>query len=530
LQRRLARLHDFGISTAATRKLAASVAGAALLLALSNGTQAATITVNTNIAKIAADGKCSLVEAIINANNDAATHGDCLAGSGDDIIVLPPASAHVVPGIYDTTYGNTRLPAITSTITIQGNGGKIQGTKKGGAARLIAVKTSGDLTLENLTISGGQHNYGGALFNSGSLTITDSTVTGNKALLGGAIANATGAILIIDHCTISKNTAVYGGGVFDYQGETTVSNTSLLTGNKAYSGAGIYERHGNLVVGHSTFTGNTAVRGAAIYHEGGTLTLENSLLVKNTSALFGGGFMSSNNRSPVAADCNLHIVNSTIANNRSGSVGGGISNESCSLTIQNTTISGNQAGDNGGGIGNFFGSLVLENSTISLNKSKTIGGGIWNQDHATFTNSTISGNTAKTGGGIFHSLRELTIKRTLISGNKAAIAAEVYNWASNTATAVADNYNLFGLNNSSGVVGFSAGASDIVPTGGTLITNILAPLANNGGSTLTHALVPGSPAIDASPVGGDCPAEDQRGIARPQGALCDIGAFEKEQP
>jgi hypothetical protein len=60
-----------------------------------------------------------------------------------------------------------------------------------------------------------------------------------------------------------------------------------------------------------------------------------------------------------------------------------------------------------------------------------------------------------------------------------------------------------------------------------MIGDILAPRADNGGPTLTHALVPCSPAIDAAPVDADCPATDQRGNARPQGAMCDIGAFEK---
>ena len=60
-----------------------------------------------------------------------------------------------------------------------------------------------------------------------------------------------------------------------------------------------------------------------------------------------------------------------------------------------------------------------------------------------------------------------------------------------------------------------------------MIGGILAPLADNGGPTLTHALVPDSPAIDASPVDAECAATDQRGNARPQGAMCDIGAFEK---
>jgi len=60
------------------------------------------------------------------------------------------------------------------------------------------------------------------------------------------------------------------------------------------------------------------------------------------------------------------------------------------------------------------------------------------------------------------------------------------------------------------------------------LKNILAPLADNGGPTDTHALIKGSPGVDAAPVDSDCPATDQRGIARPQGGGCDIGAFELE--
>jgi hypothetical protein len=255
------------------------------------------------------------------------------------------------------------------------------------------------------------------------------------------------------------------------------------------------------------------------------MTLDNVIINKNISAEFGGGLMADNSLIPVGPNCGSHIANSTIADNRSRFAGGGISNTSCRLTIQNTTISGNQSNE-GGGIMNFFGSLVVENSTISFNRAKLFGGGgIWNQDNATFTNATISSNSAKIGGGVFNSLRVLTINRTLISGNKAVSAAEAYNWAQNGATVSANNYNLFGVNNSAGLVGFSPGASDIIPPGA--IGTILAPLANNGGPTLTHALVPGSPAIDAAPVNADCPSEDQRGVARPQGAACDIGAFEK---
>src|SRR5262249_45424184 len=99
LQRKLTASRELAVPAAWRLKLARSLAGPALLLALAQAGQAATITVNTTVAKIADDGKCSLVEAIINANNDAKTHADCDAGSGPDTIMLPAAGAHTIPGI-----------------------------------------------------------------------------------------------------------------------------------------------------------------------------------------------------------------------------------------------------------------------------------------------------------------------------------------------------------------------------------------------------------------------------------------------
>jgi hypothetical protein len=74
------------------------------------------------------------------------------------------------------------------------------------------------------------------------------------------------------------------------------------------------------------------------------------------------------------------------------------------------------------------------------------------------------------------------------------------------------------------------GTCNLVAAGDQANTDpVLGPLADNGGPTRTHALLPGSPAIDAADP-GQCPVADQRGIARPQGPSCDVGAFEREQP
>ena len=125
--------------------LAWSLAGAALLLALGQGVAtAATITVTTNNPYIISDGQCSLIEAIVNANNDAATYPDCAAGSGADTIVLPANANLTLSAVYAKTYGQSGnpvgLPPIASRITIEGNGATIARQTNSPDFGLIAVR------------------------------------------------------------------------------------------------------------------------------------------------------------------------------------------------------------------------------------------------------------------------------------------------------------------------------------------------------------------------------------------------------
>ena len=139
LQRRLARSSELAAilpeylqqgGRRLQHRMAWSLAGAALLLALGQGVAtAATITVTTNNPYIVSDGQCSLIEAIVNANNDAATLPDCAAGSGADTIVLPANANLTLSAVYAKTYGQfgnpVGLPPIASRITIEGNGATI---------------------------------------------------------------------------------------------------------------------------------------------------------------------------------------------------------------------------------------------------------------------------------------------------------------------------------------------------------------------------------------------------------------------
>jgi Putative Ig domain len=435
LQRRLARSSELAAilpeylqqgGRRLQHRMAWSLAGAALLLALGQGVgTAATITVTTSNPNIAADGQCSLIEAIVNANNDAATHADCPAGSGADTIVLPASANVILSAVHGLTYGQfgnpIGLPLITSPITIEGNGAMISREGTAPAFGLMAVRFPGDLTLQRVTLSGGSSSgNGGGVINRGKLTIEESTISGNTADFGGGVSSDFGT-LTIENSTVSGNAANVGGGVDNYAGQ---------------------------------------------------------------------------------------------------------------LTIANSTISGNSA-NHGGGVLNSGGRFTITNSTISGNIANSAGGGL--------VNSYYSGFYYCLGG-------TLTLNRSLIAGNQAPVAPEIQNistvcakkFGSKGAVSIvtANNFNLFGANGNAGVTDFTPGPTDIVPAPGVQLANILGPLQNNGGPTETHALVAGSPAIDAGNPGGCRDNQgtllltEQRGFARHvdgnnDGTVrCDIGAFE----
>jgi hypothetical protein len=240
--------------------------------------------------------------------------------------------------------------------------------------------------------------------------------------------------------------------------------------------------------------------------------------------------------------------------------GGGILNSGGTLTITDSTISGN-TGNRGGGVANNRGTLTITGSTISGNTAPDAGGGVYSStasdfvsSKTTITNSTISGNTATTfvGGGIYNFGGLTDIRFSTITNNTArgdGDGSGVFSFGDSstrtevlstiisanqgtdvdshtTSSFLSKGYNLIGDGNATG---------SFNQTGDQVIGDDLpglGPLANNGGPTQTHALLSGSPAIDAIPQGtngcGTDIATDQRGVSRPQGSACDIGSFELE--
>ncbi|MEM7017073.1 MAG: hypothetical protein AAF512_06990, partial [Pseudomonadota bacterium] len=184
----ITRLHS--TSTPLRHRPLALAVSAALTLGGQN-IHAATITVTGGTTDQIDDATCSLVEAIISANTDNnAAEDACVQGSGPDTIVLDGSTFNFAMGLFAAD-GNNALPSIISNITIQGAGSTIMRTG-GPNFRLMHVASSGNLTLNNATISGGNltggapgGNGSGILNNSGTLTLNNSTVSGNVTDISG---------------------------------------------------------------------------------------------------------------------------------------------------------------------------------------------------------------------------------------------------------------------------------------------------------------------------------------------------------
>ena len=255
----------------------------------------------------------------------------------------------------------------------------------------------------------------------------------------------------------------------------------------------------------------------------GVLTVEDCLVTRN-SAIGGGG---------ISSDGALTITASTITNNvargdgprgEECGGGGGVKARKGTLLILNSTITGNQAGTRseglGGGVRTGCGCTAeIINSTISGNKAIRYGGGVAASGVVKITNCTISSNIVRSGGGALWVRGKVSITNTIIANNSSAGGECV----------------IGGEGGHVGKGSIEASRNNLIEDGSCNAdvsgSPLLGSLADNGGPTLTHALLPGSPAIDAIPFTECTLPTDQRGAARPvvqtsSDTPCDIGAFE----
>ncbi|GGA17693.1 choice-of-anchor Q domain-containing protein [Okeania sp. KiyG1] len=463
-------------------------------------------------------GNGSLRNAIAKAN----------ATPGADTITFDSSLAGMTIGL------TSRELSITDSLTINGLGANLLtvDAQQNGFRVFNIDNDSDDLInvfINGLTITGGNPiGSGGGIFTSENLTIQDSIISGNTSngikgqydiftADGGGIDSEYGNLNIIN-TEIINNQAVGdladgnpqfqenfgddpdGGGVSIRNGQLNVVD-STISGNKVTGGlsdgGGLYGWYSDITVTNSTISGN-AVEGTAfgsgggIYNRHGNTTIANSTIADNSTFMTsgvgsadGGGIFSRNG--------DIEITNSTVSGNSAVGLdktdGGGVYSRNGNLTVANSTISYNSTAGNsadGGGIFSSSGIATITNSTIYGNSADGRGGGLFSEGNTNLTNTIIANSTG----------RDAVLTNSLIDTNVNNLIED-------------GNYNPF-LSGDPG----------------------LGPLQNNGGSTETHALLPGSIAIDAGNNRGSRGLRsDQRGrgFDRIVNGRVDIGAYEVQE-
>ena len=379
------------------------------------------------------------------------------------------------------------LPVQAATITVD----TINDTLVAGTCSLrAAIQSANDDTGINGCSAGNNHDTIDLsnLPNGSEITLTDTLPT----IISGITINGRGQ----NNLSISGS---YSHRILEVEngGNLTVSSLSLINGRAPVDDSG-----------------------AAILVDNAILTVNNSTLSHNISGsstsnrLGNGGAIHADNNST------LTIHNSTVAYNLAGSrgFGGGVSvDNDTKLEITNSTVSNNSLSQYGGGVSVFDSSMTMSNSTVSDNYSYS-GGGIYASGSSLIiTNSTLTENY---GAGIYtRGSNNIEIHNSIVAGNMSVNYFFAEELALYGDINITDRNNLIGDNHAdtySAFTTFIPHSSNIIGTSDQLnlpLSQIIEPLADNGGTTLTHALVSGSPAI-ANANFAKCPTTDQTGAVR----------------
>ena len=467
------------------------------------------------VTSTADSGSGSLRDVIANAAN-----GDTIEFSVTGTITLTSGEVFISQGSLNITGPGA------SSLAISGNN----------SSRIFDIGAGAVVSISGLTIENGSEaldpfgsfsnlseaaagDTGGGIRNTGTLTVSDCTFSNNSASYnGGAIYNFPGKTLIVKNSILSGNSAGAGGAIYndsDGVSEATVTlSNSTLSGNSALAGGGIFDLGnqfsgsaggGTVTVNYSTFSGNSTsgYGGAMALGPASVLTVTDSIF-SNNSALPGPNPPEDPQGGAIFVDSGNAVIATGIA------------------TVTRSIFSGNSAGDGGAITFDGYGStLTVTNSTFSGNSAVGVGlgGGIRVSygGRATLINSTVAGNLGFESAGIDACCDgSATLKNTILAngstgGNCSAVNGTITSQDHNLADdATCDAF----LTQPGDLPNTPAGLD---PSG----------LQNNGGPTKTIALLYNSKAIDAIAPSTDCTVTtDQRGVSRPQGLYCDIGAYE----
>jgi len=477
--------------------------------------------------------------AVVTLDNVDVTNNTATAGGG----------ISVERGTLLVTNGSA-ISNNSATSATTGNGGGIYILSDFGSASVVqitdsevsnnsAVRPGGGIyfgtattaTIERSLITGNTANDGGGIYNRGALSVTDSTISANDASSrGGGLYNA--GILEINGSTVSSNDSSsdsgLGGGIYSdgAAAVTSVSSSTIAENIADGGGGGFYVLRSRLILNDVDVVDNTAdfSSRSAIHILAGNPRVEvaNSRFENNTIGLYRGTFagtgLTFTNASLVAFG-GIAAVHESMFEDGTIQIGGGGSSVPVDVTISSSSVHTDDTNAVYAYAGSQPLSLTIENSTLVADGS---GAGLEVEgilSSVRVIHSTIVGGT---GGGMITE-GSARIGGSIVTAAPGADAVSV----SGAGGVTSGSYN---------VIGPTSRASDFNATDLVGVTDAgLEPLSMNaGGTTMTFALTPSSPARDfvAGPLinGLTSPAADQNGTARPIGAFADAGAYEAPLP
>jgi predicted outer membrane repeat protein len=432
------------------------------------------------------------------------------------------------------------------------------------------------LTISGCRFIGNQADeYGGALGYQNNSTemvsISGTTFEGNTAGWNGGAIHFSGELMTLNKCELKKNNAVNGGAIHNgpaedsryiIRADTTVSITgSTFEDNSADEEGGAILNAGELGCGETSFVSNNAVLKGGGIANSGNLEVVGCNLERNEAGAAGGGIQNLSSAEIRVSDFTANTAEQ----------GGAIQTEG-HMTVTECNLTGNEAAKLGGGIHN-NGEIKVEDCTFEKNIAQADGGGFNTYNAARISGSTFVGNTALRGGGLASVGGMTTLTNDTFSDNTAKEAGgAIFNMGAlvgdtSSGGEMQANHITVTLNNApsgsgiatsggfmktkNAIIALNPGSEDcrtnsaeFSGAGENLDSDDSCPdftlkedpkldaLANYGGPTFTHALKADSPAIDAAAdclsLSGAAVSMDQRGMPRPGGAACDLGAYEDQ--